>query len=582
MSAARHHQVYVGAGVSGSAAVIATVRALERLPQPLARRLAERLAITIVEGTGDFGPGLPYGRATAGFHLLNMRAGAMSLMADEPDDFVAWLAGQPPIAEALPRPPRATIASRHRYGIYTRQRLAEHCERARRLGVRVDQLSDSAVSLVRDRGDGPQPARRAPRGERLGVVLARGRVLWADAVLIATGHTDAKDTDHCRRHAAELSDTGKGGLLNPWPAETLARAIPEGATVALLGSSLTAVDACLTIAYALGDFRETAPGRYAYRARAPYTIVTCSRRGLLPAVQVESPARVADNNPHLCTNGEPGEPATASAAWRRFEAAVAWALRAARLPSEPPTSPAAAGDCTAVAHARLRRAISAWRTCDPVAATIQATAHSFFPALWSLYRGMPPRERGVVWSEFMTPFLVHAAAMPVENAARIEALLAADVLRVRSRIEAVEPREDGFRLTFSSPCDPLDVRWLVNAIGRGRGISAHGELAGSGIAAGLLVADPQGGLSVDPDTSLVLDPTGAIDRRIGALGPLTMGSHIGASAAASSVKRASALAVEWLHEAAIAVGVPAVPVATAASYSSFRGLDRPRLVPAVP
>ena len=83
----------------------------------------------------------------------------------------------------------------------------------------------------------------------------------------------------------------------------------------------------------------------------------------------------------------------------------------------------------------------------------------------------------------------------------------------------MKPCAGGFRLTFSSACDPLHVRWLVNAIGRGRGISAHGEFVRSGIAAGLLVADPQGGLSVDPDTSLVLDPTGAIDRRIGALGP---------------------------------------------------------------
>jgi uncharacterized NAD(P)/FAD-binding protein YdhS len=130
----RHHQVYVGAGVSGTAALIATVRGLERLPPPLTRRLAERLAITIVERSGDFGPGLPYGRATAGFHLLNMKAGAMSLVHDAPDDFVAWLADRAPIDEALPRPPRAAIAGRHRYGDYTRQRFGEYRDRARRSG----------------------------------------------------------------------------------------------------------------------------------------------------------------------------------------------------------------------------------------------------------------------------------------------------------------------------------------------------------------------------------------------------------------------------------------------------------------
>ena len=575
----RHHQVYVGAGVSGTAALIATVRGLERLPPPLTRRLAERLAITIVERSGDFGPGLPYGRATAGFHLLNMKAGAMSLVHDAPDDFVAWLADRAPIDEALPRPPRAAIAGRHRYGDYTRQRFGEYRDRARRLGVRVEEVSESAVSLVRGRRPG-RAERKAHAPDRLGVVLAGGRVLWADAVLVATGHADPADTDHCRSHGAARSADG-GGLYFPWPADALARAVPAGATVGLLGSSLTAVDACLTIAYALGDFRRVVPWRYEYRPRRPYTVVMCSRRGLLPGVQVEAPAGVADGNPHLRPDAEPGDGATTSAVRRRFEASVEWALRAADLPCTLPAPATGVGDCTEAAHRQLRRGIAEWRAQDPAAATVQATAQAFFVPLWSLYRGMPSRERSTVWREFMTPFLVHAAAMPVENAARIEALLAAGVLRLRAGVGAVEPRGSGFRLTFAAPAEPLDVRWLVNAIGRGRGNGADDPFVRSGIAAGLLVDDPQGGVAVDPDTSLALDPTGAIDRRIAALGPLTMGSHIGASAAASSVKRANVLAAEWLHDAAIAVGLPADPLGTVAAPSPYRGHGRPQLVPAV-
>ena len=224
----------------------------------------------------------------------------------------------------------------------------------------------------------------------------------------------------------------------------MARAVPAGATVGLLGSSLTAVDACLTIAYALGDFRRVVPGRYEYRPRRPYTVVMCSRRGLLPGVQVEAPAGVVDGNPHLRPDAEPDDGATTIAVRRRFEASVEWALRAAHLPCTLPAPATAVGDCTEAAHRQLRRGIAEWRAQDAVAATVQATAQSFFVPLWSLYRGMPSRERSAVWREFMTPFLVHAAAMPVENAARIEALLAAGVLRLRAASERSTPAARAF------------------------------------------------------------------------------------------------------------------------------------------
>ncbi|GHJ42889.1 hypothetical protein Cs7R123_02310 [Catellatospora sp. TT07R-123] len=530
------HYVIVGAGASGTAAFIALVRELERLPAGV----AARTVVSIVERSGDFGPGLPYGAGTDPLHLLNMRAATMSLIADEPADFTGWLAGQGPVPETYPRAPEDMLASRHRFGVYARQRLAEYTGRARMLGASVHLLSDTATGVV------------AEAAGTLRVSLASGSILWADRLVTATGHWHPSSTDHCRDLGERLAADGSGALLFPWPAARLAASVQPGA-IGLLGTSLTAVDAALTIAARFGEFERIEPGRYRYHPREPFTITACSRRGLLPAVQVDrAAARSCEDNPYLVTEplAELGEGAgrfTADAVARRYEAARRW-LR-------PSPGPAAAdgedGDVTGREHLALRRSIDAWRHRDPATATGQELARVFFGTLWWIYKQLPAAERRAVWREFMTPYLVDSAAIPIENAARIEALLDAGVLRVRSGATGVRPQERGFAVTFADGA-PLHTAYLVNAIGRETGLGEGTGFARAALAAGVLVADPVAGIGVDPETSLALTDDGGTYGRVGVLGQLTMGSHIGASAVSSCVKRATALVRAWTADLRVA------------------------------
>ncbi|MEA3064175.1 MAG: hypothetical protein QOJ27_610, partial [Sphingomonadales bacterium] len=71
----------VGAGYSGTIAAVEIARA------------APGAEIFLIEKSGRFAAGAAYGTISPG-HLLNVRARNMSALADEPDHFASWAAGE--------------------------------------------------------------------------------------------------------------------------------------------------------------------------------------------------------------------------------------------------------------------------------------------------------------------------------------------------------------------------------------------------------------------------------------------------------------------------------------------------------
>ncbi|RZU50937.1 putative NAD(P)/FAD-binding protein YdhS [Krasilnikovia cinnamomea] len=511
----RHVIVVVGAGVSATAFLDALGRGLTDITPALGRRLA----VTVVERTGDFGPGLPYGGQAAPFHLVNQDSGLMSLRADDPDDFTRWLAGRPALPDG--------VASRHTFGVYARERFEAAVGRLRELGVRVTLANDEAIG-----------ARRA--GGRLRIDLASGVHLDVDRLLVATGHWQPETAEHCAALDGRLRAAGTGGLFLPWPADELAQASRGHRTIGVLGTSLTAVDACFTIAYARGRFLPGDDGGLRYRPHEPYSVVACSRGGQLPGVQTPAPPPGGIVNPYLACRplaelGETDGGWTAAAARRRFDAAIAWTGHRTDEPRDP--------------HERLRAAIRASRAAEPAAGAHQRLCREFFATLFWMYRQMPVGERRAVWRTFLTPLLAQAAPVPLAAALRLDALFTAGVLSVRAGVSAVRTRSDRFELTFADGSPPLRVPLLVNAVSRNGGIGPRDGFAASAVAAGVLLADPVLGVAVEPDTCFAHHEHG-IDRQVTVMGQLTLGSHIGASAVGSCVRRATAIVAGWLSDLA--------------------------------
>jgi uncharacterized NAD(P)/FAD-binding protein YdhS len=213
----------VGGGYSGTLLAIQLVR--------------RGTAITLVERADRLARGIAFSTRRPE-HLLNVRAGSMSALAEAPADFAQWF-------EARSGGAPAAFAQRRLYGAY----LEAHLERARsEAGDRLETLAGEATDL------------REESGEQV-LRLADGRELRGSAVVLAIGNLPPAappNIDPARLPAGVYA-------ANPW-ASDIAEGLRDGDELLLVGTGLTAVDAALTL------------DGSGFRGR----ITSLSRRGLLP------------------------------------------------------------------------------------------------------------------------------------------------------------------------------------------------------------------------------------------------------------------------------------------------------------
>lgn len=209
------HVLIVGGGASGVLSATQILRC-----DPLSR-------VTLVEPRDRIGLGLAYSTLDQN-HLLNVRAGNMSALADDPRHFLDWLASQG--QDSAPD----RFVSRSLYGEYISNLLStwrdDRPKRFRRVQGICMSIAESQTGIV--------------------ATLDDGTVQLADHAILATGHSLPRPSDDPAIHAA----------WDPIPA------LPPEASVLILGTGLTMVDQVLSILDTGFEGR----------------ILAISRRGLLP------------------------------------------------------------------------------------------------------------------------------------------------------------------------------------------------------------------------------------------------------------------------------------------------------------
>lgn len=214
----------------------------------LAARLAEQgMASILINRTRDFGLGVAYSTPFDG-HLLNVRSGRMSALAEQADHFVRWLAVHHP---ALADP--EGFAPRRLYGLYVRERL-ETVEIT--WPGRIRRVVGEVAAIEAD-----------------GVSLADGTRLTTRSVVLATGNPSPR-TAEGGRSPRILPDPWAPGALDPIGAHD---------DILIVGTGLTMVDMVL---------RLEAGG---WRGRA----TALSRRGLMPRAHGERPDPAIGPTPTL-------------------------------------------------------------------------------------------------------------------------------------------------------------------------------------------------------------------------------------------------------------------------------------------
>jgi uncharacterized NAD(P)/FAD-binding protein YdhS len=213
------HVAIVGGGFSGAM---------------LAARLAEAgVASTLIDRSGDFGLGVAYSTGFDG-HLLNVRANRMSAVEGQPDDFVRWLEAHHP-----DRADPESFAPRRLYGLYVRDRLAG--VEAAHPGL-ITRVTGTAAAIE--------------EGE---VRLSDGRVIAAEAVVLATGNPAPKTATPGEAEGRVLND--------PWRPGALVRIGPDD-DVVIVGTGLTMVDVILSLVGQGWRGRATALSRRGLKPRA--------------------------------------------------------------------------------------------------------------------------------------------------------------------------------------------------------------------------------------------------------------------------------------------------------------------------
>jgi uncharacterized NAD(P)/FAD-binding protein YdhS len=231
----------VGAGFSGS------VLAAQLLRLSAGQACGRWLRIVLIDRGPALARGLAYGTDDAA-HLLNVPAGNMSALADDPHHFLRHAQALDPGVQPQSFLPRAA------YGAYL-QALLDSSELAAAAAPRLERWVGEVTHIL------PAPT---PGSAPLQLRLADGRELGADHVVLALGHHAPADP----KAAAVALRASPRYIREPWAPGALSalRALAPG-PVLLLGSGLTALDLALTLT----------------RGPTPRPVLCLSRRGRVPA-----------------------------------------------------------------------------------------------------------------------------------------------------------------------------------------------------------------------------------------------------------------------------------------------------------
>jgi uncharacterized NAD(P)/FAD-binding protein YdhS len=549
----------IGGGLTGTSMLCQFVATLQT---GLLKRKGHPPSIEfhIIEKDRVFGPGFPHSDQNAmPFHLTNMCARDMSILFSKPNDFQFWADWHcPPTEKRLSPDPECYHYPRPTMGEYLKVRFKQAVSKAESMGIRVRLYpGHEVVNLWEQANDRVQvKVLNLDSGEEM--------ALLANRVLLATGHWFVERND--LRHFA-----------SPWPARFLQSHIPEDAKVAIIGTSLSAIDAVLTLT-AQGTFSETASGELHYRPTEKTRHLTLySRRGRFPAVRGR---RGVYKNRFLT----PEKIQSLINRVKELALEDLFALLDMDLKEAygRPFPWKGVMDPNRTPAERLQKHIQDARHGDgPHGELIwQTVLQQAFPMVRELYLALPRKERMRFERDYSTLFFTHAAPMPMVNALKLKALMQSGILEVRPLLKrpSFKRKGDLFCFVYKGPNNETltDTHpFLVDARGQSRFYNRNPQaLAANLLKSGTVQMEPvvleageekvktgcpaeappngTGSLWVDPFTHRVqrmgINGRVIISDLIYAVGAMTRGQIIDASMAHGSAVSTETIALNWVDQ----------------------------------
>lgn len=477
----------VGGGSVGVSFLYQFLLALQAAPgEPGARPPS----IHLFEPQAAPGPGAAY-QDDLRSNLLNIPAGNMSARADHRLDFVDWLRAQDAgwlrgygvtaidPADFLPRP----LFGAYMAAVYERCRLL-----APSLGVTFAHVPSRVNRVV------PQP------DGSVRVEPDQGAALVARHVVLCNGNLPSQ---------AFPALEGVAGYFNsPYPVSALAQDIAPDASVCIVGTSLSAVDAVAALQQA---------GHHG-------PILCVSRNGRLPSVR--SPHnRPPDTLQRLSRDGalvlaaRHGGTLTLDIIWDALRDEV-MALQGS-LDHDDVLGLAA--DARSALEDEIRRSSAAPRPWQAVAAATNAAVDQ----IWHL---LPDAERRRFQSQWRSLWMARRATFPMRNALKLQALFGTNQLSVAAGFAGCDhdAATGLFRTRLRTATGEAEhlSRHLINATS----FSVDAQRTDDPLVSRLLreghaQADPHGGLALDYDTGCLKNAAGHNVTGVSVLGSLAGGTY---------------------------------------------------------
>lgn len=390
------------------------------------------------------GSGLAFG-SDYDSHLINLPASVMSINPNNPLEFVEWRARNQSLwQQAFPDEGQiwSEFPSRRLFGLYVGHQLQTALNDAP-----FAELINASVSCV-------TPIKSV---EKFSVEFGNGIKEIFDKVIICIGHAPK---------APLLSTTSTNFFRSPYQGMDL----PSDATVGIIGSRLTAIDAAL----ALQEKGHT--GR----------IVMVSRTGKLPKVIAEHSGY--DSSTFITSLlDEKNQTLESILALHKQEldgvthGLIDW-------------SALAKSEATRVEE--LEREINSCSQGNHLWQSVLLASYSIVDKLWAR---LSYPEKIEFMTKYYAAWMTHLAAFPVFSAARILQLMKCQQLEIYSNLQGVETTELGFDI-YHGENECSNVEYLID--GRGVGYEendlAEIPLLKNMLANGSISIHPLGGVSINP------------------------------------------------------------------------------------
>jgi uncharacterized NAD(P)/FAD-binding protein YdhS len=453
-------------------------------------RIAEHLEIKFFEPQSVVGPGFAY-QPDFDTNLLNTRADSMSAVATDKQHFRRWLSDN--ASDLKTDYPNLRFSSdeflpRSLFGRYLKDLFQDAVSKTKQHGIDFSLVNESVIDIIQ------------LAGEKVCVDTGKSGYI-ADRVVLCLGNPPSTKYHHLQSY--------DGFVNNPYPTARMLSNIPERASVCVLGTGLSAIDAVLSLVEA------------GHKGR----IVMASRAGRLPSVRgVHNTTRTL----RLLSRDRLQEIA---AQRDNISLAQIYAMLCAEVEAATgtPCNVAEILNANTGTFDYLSTEIQRSDDSERIWQSVIYATNNVIDLIWNL---LSVEDKRLFQASFGSQWSSYRVSFPLKNARKLHELLRKDRILVLGGVKScrfneasgtfetcVRDSDRGFNTTIES-------QYLINATGFSTDVqNAEHPLIQNLLRRGLAVPDEFGGFSLEFASGTLKVPHRSVRSPIAVLGSLAAGTY---------------------------------------------------------